>query len=309
MIGAVNTPIDLDLVPVFVEVVRREGFSAAARHLGLPRSTVSRQVARLEEQLGVGLLRRTTRRVALTEAGAEYFDRAARALQSLEEAHVAAAENREQPRGTLRVTVPFDQATVMFAPLVTELIARHPGLRVEVEPTNRRVDLIAEGYDVALRAGPGLADSSLVARKLATVEFHVLASPAYLATHGRPGCPADLSRHRCVLFRPRGGRTVWHLRDGSGHEESVEVGGDLAADDLSFLAALVRSGAGLGLLPEAAVASGATASLERVLPEWQGARQSALYLVYPSARHLPPKLTAFRDFMIEAFARRSQRRP
>jgi DNA-binding transcriptional LysR family regulator len=304
-----HAPIDLDLVPVFVEVVRREGFSAAARHLGLPRSTVSRQVARLEEQLGVGLLRRTTRRIALTEAGTDYFDRAARALQALEEAHVALAESRQEPRGTLRVSVPIDLATDSFAHVVAALVRRHPGLRVEVEPANRRVDLVAEGYDAAVRAGPGLQDSSLVARKLSAIRFQLVASPTYLASHGRPTRPADLVHHACVLFRPRDGRAVWHLRHTSGEEESVEVQGHLASDDMAFLASLVRAGAGIGMLPETVDASAGASTLERVLPEWRRALEGALYLVYPSARHLPPKLIAFRDFMVEAFARSSSLLP
>lgn len=294
--------IELDLVPIFVEVVRREGFSAAARHLGLPRSTVSRQVSRLEEQLGVELLHRTTRRIALTEAGAEYFDRVSQALESLEEARLAVIESRTRPHGTLRISAPYDASGNLIAPLLCELITRYPDLRVDIEPSNRRVDLIAEGYDAALRASAGLDDSSLIARKLATVGFHVLGSAAYLEEHGRPRRPEDLVRHRCLLFRPQDGRATWRLRHQGGEERSVALEGRIGSDDMSFLTAMARSGAGLALLPstERLVAH---ASLERVLPKWEGAMTSSLYLVYPSARHLPPKLTAFRDFLLEAFAR------
>ena len=172
-----SAPIDLSLVPVFVEVVRARSFSVAARQLEMPRSTVSRQVARLEEQLGTELLHRTTRKVGLTEAGAAYYDRVARALQAIEEARVELLESHQRPSGTLRLSLPFDLGW-MIAPALVQLVERYPDLRLEIEPSNRHVDLIAEGYDAALRASPGLEDSSLVARKLLAVPFGLLASPA-----------------------------------------------------------------------------------------------------------------------------------
>lgn len=295
-----NATVDLALIPVFVEVVRCQSFSGAARQLGLPRSSVSRQVARLEEQLDTQLLRRTTRRLALTDEGAAYFERAVLALQGLEEARLALAESTQMPRGVLRVSVPFDMAA-MLAPIIVELVDRYPELRVEVEPSNRRVDLIAEGYDAALRAGPGLEDSSLVARKILTVPFRVLAASSYVLEHGRPSHPSELVNHRCLLFRPRNGQAIWTLRNDEGEQHRLELTGNLAADDLAFLTALARTGAGVALLPD--LTRRDRDGLECLLPGWRGAFESSLYLVYPSARYLPPKLTAFRDFVVAALGR------
>lgn len=287
---------NLNEIVVFARVVELGGFTRAAEQLGVPKSSVSRAVARLEERLGVRLLARSTRALRLTEAGLAYHERVTAALGLIEHAEHEVAHLQGAPRGTVRVTAPHDIGIDFLAGLTARFTAQHPDVHVDTVLTSRTVDLIAEGFDLALRAGQ-LRDSSLIARKLGAMEHRLFAAPAYLAAHGAPAGPADLGHHACLLFRPRQGRARWRL-DGPEGRLEVEVTGAIGADDLSFLRAATLAGGGIALLPaflcEPDVVAG---RLVRVLPE-HARTGLALYVVHPPAARLPRRVALFRDFLI-----------
>lgn len=288
----------MEWFPVFVEVVRQGSFSAAARHLGMPKSSVSRRVAHLERALGVELLTRTTRQLRLTEAGTDLYERVAPALDRLEDAARSMEERQTTPRGLLRVTAPMDLNHDFLAEMVGAFVQRHPDVRVDVLITNRVVDLVGEGVDVAIRAGRVMDSASLVARRLGSSDLGLFAASPYLARRGVPMSVQELGQHDCVLFRSRGGVSRWDLQ-GPGGEESVDVRGPISADDFTFVQAAVRAGAGIGLIPLALAPQG---ELVRVLST-HFISGGGTYLVYPRARHLPAALAAFRDHAVEHFRR------
>jgi DNA-binding transcriptional LysR family regulator len=289
--------VELEAVQAFALVVELGSFSAAARRQGVPPSTVSRQVARLEGDLGVQLLHRTTRRIQLTEAGALLYDRVVPALEALHDAATAAADHHEAAAGLIRITAPEDLGTLFVADLVVEFCARWPDVRVEALLTSRTVDLVAEGVDLALRAGR-LADSTLVARLVLRADLQLFASAEYIARRGQPATVQDLTSHDCVVFRPEGGRGQWDL-EGPDGRAVVEVGGPVSGDLFSFVHAAVLAGAGIGLAPwflfRDDLASGRAV---RVLPD-HAQRGNRAYLVYPSSRHLPHRVALLRDFLVE----------
>jgi DNA-binding transcriptional LysR family regulator len=289
---------DLNRAAVFVRVVEEGGFSAAARSLRLPKSSVSRAVALLEEELGARLLQRSTRKVALTEAGGTFYERASRGLAGVEEAAAAVADLQGSLRGPVRITAPVDAGVWLLAPLVARFAGLHPMVRLDVVLTGRVVDMVAEGFDFAMRAAP-LRDSALIARKLAPIEVALYAAPAYLARRGTPAAMSDLANHDCIVFRPDRGRGTWKLTGPQG-EESVEVTGPVGADDFSFVQRVARAGVGIALLPSfLCMAATDEGELVRVLPG-HSARGANFHLVYPSARYLPHRAGVFRDFLIAA---------
>lgn len=293
---------ELDLLAVFAAVASARSFSGAARRLGMPNSSVSRRVARLEAALGVRLLHRTTRSVSLSTAGTALYDRIAPLLAALSEATSELPERTEQPSGDLRVTAPADLGAPLLAEIAGRYLARYPGVRVDLHLTNRVVDVVAEGFDVALRMARALRPSaSLVARRAVTVPSHLYAAPAYLARRGTPRTPRDLAEHDFVIFRgfPRQLELT-----GPGERAMLEPRGRMSCDDLLFARDAARAGAGLALLPafhaEPDVLSGA---LVRVLPRWQQAG-ATLFVVYPLSRSVPRKTTAFRDLVLEVLKAR-----
>lgn len=298
---------DLHRVAIFVKVVDEGGFTAAARAIGLPKSSVSRAVSLLEAELGARLLRRSTRSISVTEAGAAFYERATRGLSMLEEAREAVVELEADIRGPIRITAPVDAGIWMLAPIVASFIERHPAVQLDVVLTGRVIDLVEEGFDLALRAGP-IRDERLVAKKLPTLGFALYASRAYLERHGAPSRVTDLAKHRCVLFRAPRGKMSWSLSGPSG-EQTVEVSGPASADDYSFAVQLVAAGAGIGLLPMP-VAERA-GGVERVLPRY-GAPGGLLHLVHASGRYLPRRVAALRDHIVTEMsaepARKKRRR-
>lgn len=298
---------DLHRVAIFVKVVDEGGFTAAARAIGLPKSSVSRAVSLLEAELGARLLRRSTRSISVTEAGAAFYERATRGLSMLEEAREAVVELEADIRGPIRITAPVDAGIWMLAPIVASFIERHPAVQLDVVLTGRVIDLVEEGFDLALRAGP-IRDERLVAKKLPTLGFALYASRAYLERHGAPSRVTDLAKHRCVLFRAPRGKMSWTLSGPSG-EQTVEVSGPASADDYSFAVQLVAAGAGIGLLPMP-VAERA-GGVERVLPRY-GAPGGLLHLVHASGRYLPRRVAALRDHIVTEMsaepARKKRRR-
>jgi DNA-binding transcriptional LysR family regulator len=288
---------DLNLVSMFVEVVDSGSFTAAATRLGLRKSSVSRGVARLEEDLGVKLLHRTTRRLNLTEAGSAYFARVREVTSGIDEASAEVREMGKEPRGTVRVTAVGDTAPLL-AELAAKFVRRYPKIKIEFVLTSRAVDLVAEGIDLALRGGV-LRDSSLIAHKIAPTPLALFASPAYLRRRGTPKTLRDLGDHDCVLYRPEGGRNLWRLSGPKG-EVSVEVTGPIAADDLAFATQAAIAGAGICLIPtvlwRAPLAQG---TLLRVLPD-HALTGGAAYIVCPASRYQLARVRLFRDYLVPA---------
>jgi DNA-binding transcriptional LysR family regulator len=288
---------DLNQVLVFTRVVQAGSFTAAARALGLPKSTVSRKVAELEERVGARLLQRTTRKLSLTDAGRIYYQHGARIVSEAEAADQAVGRLHSAPRGRLRVTAPVSVATL--GPVVAEYLRRYPDVTVELVCTDRTVDLIEEGFDVAIRAGR-LADSTLVARSLGAVRRLPVAAPGYLRKHGTPRAPRDLERHRAIVFAAGPDPTAWTLVAG---EEQVEVrvAARLAVNDLSMLLDAARAALGIAFMPEQdAAADLAAGRLRRVLPAWCSP-EVPLHAVYPSARLLSPNVASFIEVVRASF--------
>ena len=290
--------LDLNEVMVFARVVEAQGFTAAAKRLGLPKSTVSRKVAQLERRLGVALLVRTTRSLHLTDAGRAYYARTARVLTELDEAERSVKDLRANPRGTLRITAPADFALLHGWEVISEFTQKYPEVSVMLSLTSRYVDMVGEGFDLALRAGP-LADSSLVARKLADGSLGLFATPQYLKKHGTPRSVAELSEHTCVIFG-REPRTVWKLSGpGKGQTTSVTVQGSVCADDYGFVLRAVLAGSGIGLVPQFLTADDVRKKrLVRVFED-VGVDSGGLHLVYPASRHLSAAARAFIDFTLK----------
>jgi DNA-binding transcriptional LysR family regulator len=288
---------DFNEAAVFVRVVQAGSFSAAARLLGLPTSTVSTRVARLEQRLGVTLLQRTTRRLHLTEAGTLYFEHASTGLGYLMEAEAALDEARQQPQGTLKMTAPADLGDALFGHLLAETQARYPALSLELWLTERYVDLVAEGVDVAIRMGE-LRDSSMIAKSLGTIQWALFASPAYLQQAAPITSPVELAQHPCVQFTPMG-RHHWDVQRGS-NDLRVPLPGRLLVNNIGVVKTMAESGQGVALLPtficQPSVRQG---GLQRILPEWRG-QADAVHLVYPRQRFMPPKLRGFIDLAVTA---------
>lgn len=286
---------DLNDIALFVKVIEKGGFAKAAREARLPTSTVSRAVARLEEAVGARLLHRTTRNVTPTEEGRILYERSAHAVATLEGAARAGELGRGQPKGTLRITAPTDIANAVLSELVVEYTQRYPSVSVELIISNRHLNLVEEGIDLAVRAGT-LSSSSLVARKVATLETQLFASPSYLERHGVPTTLDDLKRHSLVLFRAREGRDTWKLT-GKGQEVALEVEGRISSDDFNFVRTCLLAGAGIGMIPRLTASQDVAAGrLVRVLAPYE-VLGAALYVVYPSARQVPARVAAFRDLL------------
>ncbi len=286
--------LDLDLLTVFEAVARTRSFSAAARELGAPKSSVSRGIARLEASLGAQLLFRTTRQVALSAEGTALYDEVTPLLAGLRRAVSGVPGREELPSGELRVTAPADVGALFLAEVVTRYTARYPAVRVDLHLSGRVVDLVAEGFDLALRVGERLRDSTLLVRRAAPVVLQLYASPLYLARRGVPRGEADLAGHDGVLFR-------------SGPQKLRIPRVDVAAalhprivcDDLLFVRDALRAGAGIGLLPTFVAAPEiAAGTLLRVLPSHERTA-GYLHIVTPGGRHVSRKVTAFRDLALE----------
>jgi DNA-binding transcriptional LysR family regulator len=284
---------DLNRVALFTAVVEAGGFSAAARRLGMPKASVSRGVALLEAELGARLLNRTTRRLELTAPGRAYYDAAAQGLARLEEARDAISAAQAEPSGTLRVTAPVDFGSQYLMAWIPEFLAQWDRVRIELQLTDAYVDLLAARIDVAFRTGR-LADSSFIARRLASTRRVLLASPAYLAAHGTPESVGDLARHRCVVFGPLLDGAVWRLEGPDGRTD-VRVSGRLAVDSAHAALAGAIAGLGIALLPKGVAADALAAGRLRQVLAGFGI-EGGLYAVHPSNRHPPAALRAFLDF-------------
>ena len=275
----------LDLLEraIFVRAVEGRSLSAAASALDLPRSTVTRRLAQLEDRLGVQLLQRSTRSMSLTDAGEAFYPRAARIVADADSAFVEVTESQTEPRGRLRVTAPVEFGDAFLFSLCVEFMARYPDVTLEMDLTNRYVDLVGEGYDLAIRAGR-LADSSLIARKLLTASMKMHASAGYIEQFGLPRTPDELAQHRVVQLGRGSGPFEWTLSRGR-EQLTVPVQPTMVVNHVPALRQAVAGGIGIGLIPDFYVkADPATLGLRPVLEEW-GAEGGGLYAVTPSNRH------------------------
>lgn len=289
----------LTLLKSFITVADLASFSQAAQRLGLSKSLVSRHVSGLEAELGVLLLTRTTRRLSLTEAGRAYAERCQRILADLEEADQAIGNLQAAPRGRLKVTAPMSFGTLHLAPVLPAFTERYPDIELDLALSDRIVDLIEEGFDLALRAGR-MGDSSLIAKKLCPIRRVACASPAYLEKHGIPARPADLSAHHC-LSHSELAVSEWRFVDAQKQPTNIAVRGPVRTNNGEAMRHLALAGVGIVYLPTFFIGPDIRAGrliplLESFIPQ-----DSALYAVYPHARHLSPKVRVFVDFLAQSF--------
>lgn len=285
----------------FVAVVEVGSFVRAAERLGTSTSSLSRLIADLEQHLGARLLNRTTRRLSLTESGQAFYERAVQLLAELDEAEALASSAAASPRGTLRITCSHAMGVQRIAPAVAQFNARHPDVRFEISVSDRIVDLVEEGFDLAIRISPS-ANDQLVARRLGVVRLWLAASPGYLAARGTPRKPADLSAHAALTYAYALNPRIWRLVDGKGVVHDVRVSGPLHCNsgDLSIAAAI--AGLGIVLEPDFMLQPAlATGALVRVMPEYESP-PADIWALYPSRRHLSAKVRVFVDHVVALFA-------
>lgn len=286
----------------FARAAELGSLTKAAQVLGLTPSAVSRSLQRLEERLHTRLLYRTTRSVTLTEEGARFHERVIRVLTDLEEAEAEAGGKSAAVAGLIHVSAAIAFGTHQLLPILPRLRERHPELRLDLDFTDRRVDLVAEGVDVAIRFGT-LTDSSLIARKIGWTTRIVCAAPAYLARRGVPKTPDDLARHDCLVFRDAAVAHLnrWPFQTREGRRE-IDVTGPYRVGDGETLYRLALDGLGVArtsrFVAEAALKDG---RLVPLLEEWQVDDQTPLHAVYPQRRYLPPRISTFIDFLVESF--------
>lgn len=287
--------LNLNDIALFARVVEAGSFSGAARLLGLPKSTLSRKISLLEERLGVRLLERTTRALKLTEIGATYFEHCCRIVSEAEEAHLAVTQMQATPRGKLHITAPTEFGALYLGRILAAYLQQYPGTEVEVELTNRVVDMIDEGFDLAIRAG-SLPDSSLMARKIASESVLVCASPSYLEKHGHPRTPSELSKHEMILS-PASPRNHLKLLSEKGEPASVTIRGRLQVNSLATARDAAVAGLGLVALPEMVCWEDLQSGRLRIALEGWALPGTGIHAVYPSPRHLSVKVKTFIDFL------------
>lgn len=287
---------DIDQLRCFTRVVQSGGFGRAADALGLQKSRVSRAVAALESRLGAKLLERTTRALSLTEIGREVHQRALAILAAVEDTERAVQDARGTPRGTLRLTCGVEFGMIAVNAWIAEYLERWPEVRVEAEQTARLVDLVHEGFDLAVRIGP-LEESRLVARRLGAIRYGLFAADGYLERQGLPRTLAALERHAHLAFTGGARRPGWRLLDGV-RRADVALRPRLRADNVFALREAAVAGLGIALLP-LRVAEG-TPALRRVLPRW-APEPVPVHAVFPGNRWLSPKVRSFVDLVVERF--------
>jgi len=283
-----------------VQVVESGSFVKAGGRLGLSTTAVSRQVAELEGHLQTRLLQRTTRRIGLTETGRSFYERCGQILAELDEAEREAQQEMVDPRGTIRLTASINFGMRQLTPAIATFLARNAHVKFDVSLSDRVVDIVEEGFDLAIRIGM-MGVENLVARKLGETRLVTCASPEYIARHGAPGSPEELSRHNCLTYE-YAVRNVWTYRDAAGHERTVRVSGRLNSNNGDLNAAVAAEGSGIAFEPDFMVGGYLkSGKLVQLLEEFK-APISPIYAVYPSRRFLPAKIRAFVDFLVERFS-------
>lgn len=282
----------------FVRVVDLGGFTEAARKLGVSKSAVSKHVASLEERMGARLLNRTTRRVSPTEIGLAFYDRAIRVLAEALEAEAMVSSMQDAPRGELRISAPVSFGLRVIAPAVAEFLKTYEDISVHMVLDDRRVELVAEGYDLAIRIGD-LPDSSLKARRLGDVSSLLVASPAYVAAHGTPERWQDLTGHNLLHYSNLSSGNYWRLAGADGEERQIRATGRLTVNNGDALLKAAEAGLGIAYSPDFIIGDAIREGrLVELLPD---ARRPVfgIYAVYPQGRFPQPKLRVFIDFLVD----------
>ena len=284
---------NLNDIAVFVKVAQLESFTRAARALGMPVSTVSRKVTSLEDQLGVTLLQRTTRRLRLTAQGRAYYDQCREPLSQLFDAESALTQTQNKPEGLLRISVPVIFAQEPFYEFLSRFLNRYPGIRADLFITNQFVDLIADNVDVAIRIGE-LQDLTIIAKRIGKSIRYLVASPSYLKDRTAPATLEELANHHCILLNGRNNEAEWHLVNGR-KSVKLHVTGPLSSRDFQSISAFTYKGHGIGLLPSSYCEQEIRRrDLVRILPEWSSP-EIFVHVVYPTRRFIPSKLQVFLD--------------
>jgi DNA-binding transcriptional LysR family regulator len=291
-----NLP-DLEGLAIFAKVVDVRSFAGAASELNVSKATVSKAVSRLEERLGTRLFNRTSRRLALTDAGRQLSARAAHILAEAEAAEDDARAQSSTPRGRVRLALPMSFGVLHVAPLIAEFLAIYPEITIELHLSDAIVDLIGDGYDAAIRIG-ALPDSSFVARRLCDLQRYLVGSPAYLKKHGRPNHPLQLADHACLGYTYAIGPETWRFTTKDGKSASVRPSGPLRVNNGDAMMPALVAGIGLGVLPEFIVREAlADGRLQRLLPEWTLA-SGAVYWLTPPGGPRPKRVDILRDFLM-----------
>jgi DNA-binding transcriptional LysR family regulator len=288
--------IGLDDIAVFVQVVEAGSFSAAARRLAMPKATVSARVARLEKRLGLSLIQRTTRKLRVTEAGEQYFRHCAQAIREVEVAEAALQATSSKPSGVLKITAPVDIGRTLLPRIVNAYAAKYPDVSVELIVTNRVMDLVGEGIDLAIRPSQVLKDSSLIAQRYFDMGSNLWGSQQYLQRLGPLTHPRDLTKASVIGFFARNATVFTNGKS----DVEVALNGRIRADDLETIKALLLLGQGIGWLPDFLAADATQAGrLVPVLPQWRTKERAAVYFVYVGRKYGLPKVRAFIETALE----------
>ena len=292
-------------ISVFAKVVEQGSFARAAERLEMSTSAVSRHIADLESHLDTRLLNRTTRRLSLTETGQAFHERCVQLLADMEEAEETVTAAAVVPRGTLKLTSSITFGVRHLAPAIADFAGRHPQLRFDVELSDRAVDIVDEGIDLAIRIGD-IGSRSLIARKIGVTQLVCCAAPSYLALHPEPSVPADLAAHACLSYEYSRERNTWRFRDSRGNEHEVRIAGPAHSNNGQMLCALAVAGMGVHLEPDFIVLPDVRAGrLVTLLPGYTPPSID-IYAAYPSRRHLSLKVRAFVDFLVARFAGKAE---
>jgi DNA-binding transcriptional LysR family regulator len=293
---------DFEGLAIFAKVVELRSFAAAASELALSKATVSKAVTRLEARLGARLFNRTSRRLALTDAGQKLSERAARLLADGEAVENEALAQSVAPRGLVRLAVPMTFGVKAVAPILPEFLAQYPDIAIDLHLSDAMVDLVGEGFDAGLRIA-SLPDSSLIARRLCAMPRHTVASAEYLKRHGRPTHPMQLAQHRCLGYAYLSTPDAWHFTNAKGEQASVRPAGPLRVNNGEALLPALLAGLGIADLPDFIVGDAiASGEVEVILKDWKQ-REGAVHLITPPGGPRPARVEALADFLATHFAK------
>ena len=292
----------LESMDSFVKVVEAGSISGAADKMGVAKSAVSRRLKELEDHLGVALFNRTTRKMNLTESGQSFYAQSLRILEDVLEAELATSQAHGELKGRLKVALPLSFGLMHLGPAINDFLQAHPNIEFDLDFSDRQVDLMQEGFDLAIRISSDLPDSSLIARRIAPVKTVMCASPAYLERLGTPSSIDDLETHHCLVYSLLRDSETWHLEDAQGKSVSTKIRPRLKASNGEYLRDAAVSSQGIVMLPtfisHKEIENGA---LVPILPEYSLANLNA-YAIYPQTRHLSQRVRAFVDFIVKRFA-------
>jgi len=290
---------DIASIPVFAAIIEQGSFSKAADVLGITKSAVSKRITGLEARLGVRLLNRSTRKLSLTEAGERYYKHAQQALLAAEEAESAATELQNIPKGTLRLVTPMSFGVSHLASIIPEFLKQYPEIDIHIEMTDSWTDIIAEGFDLAIRTD-SLTDGSLTVRKLVPLRSVLCASPDYIEKYGAPGLPSELSQHNCLMYTHHTVTNEWVFIN-NGEEETIRINGNYRVNNSEALREAVLQGLGIGRLPTFIAGKDIKSGrLVRMMMDYAMPHKT-LYAVFPQKKYMPERMRVFIDFLAAHF--------